>query len=308
MYCKFYEQVGACVHELDDPRCTKIHREDLCSEVVIVRGYHELRLGNVDGTYEVYFKQFRNIFGNVGFFNLIGNRGLHLRGGFLLKLFSTEMASDAVNFFNNIDGVYARLWHCRSNLNSAVCFSYVPGWVDVEKLACTIKRFSFCTKGDLCHFLHFLPISLLLLQRDALMPFARNGHGIKCGNARVGGWSAQGRLLHESQAPDEIFIWFPRRPRQTQAQRAAKASWLHRDDAAVVAQDGARWSSTNTRTKLARTWWRLYTVAGRSSGIWTRKCWRREWSRRSSGPRRERIERNTRRYLASTLGPYWRNL
>ena len=186
MYCKFYEQVGACVHELDDPRCTKIHREDLCSEVVIVRGYHELRLGNVDGTYEVYFKQFRNLFGNVGFFHLIGNRGPHLRGGFLLKLFSTEMASNAVNFFNNIDGVYARLWHCRSNLNSAVCFSYVPGGVDVEKLACTIKRPSFCMKGDLCHFLHFLPISLLLLQRDALMPFARNGHGIKCGNARVG--------------------------------------------------------------------------------------------------------------------------
>ena len=50
------------------------------------------------------------------------------------------MAADAVDYFNAIVGVSARHWHCRTNLNVAVGFSYFPGGVDVGKLASIIIR------------------------------------------------------------------------------------------------------------------------------------------------------------------------
>ena len=81
----------ACVYEAYDPRCTKVHREDLSSEVFFFRFYNQLALEGIDGSYTTYINSFRLQFGHIGFLHLIGNRGPQLRGKLLLKFWLEDL-------------------------------------------------------------------------------------------------------------------------------------------------------------------------------------------------------------------------
>ena len=49
-------------------------QEDLSSEVVFVRSFHELGLWDIDRSFSTYFNHFRRLFGPVGFIHFIENR------------------------------------------------------------------------------------------------------------------------------------------------------------------------------------------------------------------------------------------